>query len=174
MSDRAVDRPEGVLISGAFGTGKSSVAEEMSTLLEARGVPYAAIDLDWLAWFDTGSGDEAEAERVHLENVGAVVGNYLAVGVRRFVLAGWVPDQADLDRLGGVLPFPVTVVELRAPWATIARRLRASPASGRLDDLRRARSQVEPGHDAARPDATIDGDRPLGDVASDILRLLRW
>jgi hypothetical protein len=54
------DRRAGVLISGAFGTGKSSTAEEMATILEARGLAYAAMDLDWLAWFDTGRHEKEE------------------------------------------------------------------------------------------------------------------
>jgi hypothetical protein len=109
-----------------------------------------------------------------LDNLVAVVENYLGVGVRYFVLAGWFGNQAELDRLRAVLPFPLTVVELRAPWPTIEHRLRSSPTSGRLDDLRRARNQVQEVEDAPRVDATIDGDRPVGEVASDILRLLRW
>ena len=175
MSDPAApDRQVGVLISGAFGTGKSSTAEEMATLIEARGLAYAAIDLDWLAWFDTGRDEKEEGERVMLDNLVAVVENYLRVGVRYFVLAGWFADQGELDALRAVLPFPLTVVELRASWPTIERRLRSSPTSGRLDDLRRARDQIEVVEGAPRVDATIDGDRPVGEVASDILRLLRW
>jgi pantothenate kinase-related protein Tda10 len=47
MSDLAApNRQAGVLISGAFGTGKSSTAEEMATIIEARGLANAAIDLD--------------------------------------------------------------------------------------------------------------------------------
>jgi hypothetical protein len=138
MSDPAApDRQAGVLISGAFGTGKSSTAEETATLIEARGLADTAIDLDWLAWFDTGTDEKEEGERVMLDNL-------------------------------------VTVVELRAPLPTIERRLRSSPTSGRLDDLRRARNQIEVVVGAPRVDATIDGDRPVGEVASDILRLLRW
>jgi hypothetical protein len=175
MSDPAApDRQAGVLISGAFGTGKSSTAEEMATILEAGGLAYAAIDLDWLAWFDTGRDEKKEGERVMLDNLVAVVQNYLRVGVRYFVLAGWFENQGELDALRAVLPFPLTVVELRAPWPTIERRLRSSPTSGRLDDLRRARNQIEVVEGAPRVDATIDGDRPVGEVASDILRLLRW
>lgn len=41
-------KPSGVLVGGAYGTGRSTVAEEIATRLEAGGVPFAAIDLDWL------------------------------------------------------------------------------------------------------------------------------
>jgi Mrp family chromosome partitioning ATPase len=41
---------DGVLITGVYGTGKSSVAAEIAETLERRGVPYGALDLDWLGW----------------------------------------------------------------------------------------------------------------------------
>jgi MoxR-like ATPase len=42
---------EGVLITGVYGAGKSSVAEEIADALEARGARFGAVDLDWLMWF---------------------------------------------------------------------------------------------------------------------------
>jgi AAA domain len=164
----------GVIICGAFGTGKSTVAEEIATHLEAERVPYAAIDLDWLWWFDIGGGDEEAVERLGLDNVADIVENYIEAGIRRFVFAGWFEEQEELDAFMAIVPFPLTVVELTTPWATIERRLRSSPTSGRLHDLGRAREQLEPNQDAPSVDATIDSDRPVGEVAADILRLLRW
>lgn len=166
--------PSGVLVCGAYGTGKSTVAEEIATRLEAGGVPFAAIDLDWLMWFDTGTGDEAAAERLGLDNIADLVENDLAAGIRLFVFAGWFADQRELDAFRAELSFSITVVELTAPWSTIERRLRSSPTSGRLDDLEQARSQVRSRTIGPKVDATIDGDRPVGEVAADILRLLRW
>ena len=56
MADRS--DAEAVLVTGAFGTGKTSTIEEIADILEARGVRYGAIDLDWLSWFDPGSGGD--------------------------------------------------------------------------------------------------------------------
>jgi adenylylsulfate kinase-like enzyme len=39
-------RVEAVLLTGLFGTGKSTVAAEMADLLEDARLPYAALDLD--------------------------------------------------------------------------------------------------------------------------------
>jgi hypothetical protein len=47
--------PECVLITGAYGPGKSSVAAELAYLLEHRGELYALLDLDYLCWADAGS-----------------------------------------------------------------------------------------------------------------------
>lgn len=38
----------GAVVTGVFGVGKSSVIEEMVELLDQGGVPYRAIDVDWL------------------------------------------------------------------------------------------------------------------------------
>ncbi len=164
--------PSGVVIGGLFGTGKSSVAEEIATRLEREGLPYGALDLDWLGWFDVGSAETHE--RVWLENVLSVVTNYLAAGVRLFVMAGTFWTQEDVDTFRAALPLPVTFVELQVPWAEIERRLRSSPTSGRPDDLREARAWVDSGKTLPRPDVAVDGDRPVADVAAEILRELDW
>ena len=52
-------RAEGVLLTGVYGSGKSSVAQEIAYLLERRGDPYALLDLDYLSWAGTGTGDHA-------------------------------------------------------------------------------------------------------------------
>ncbi|MGI8533580.1 MAG: adenylyl-sulfate kinase, partial [Candidatus Limnocylindrales bacterium] len=41
---------QGVLLTGIFGVGKSTVAAEMAEMLEERQVRYAALDMDWLTW----------------------------------------------------------------------------------------------------------------------------
>lgn len=80
--------PEAVLITGAFGVGKSSVVVEIAELIERNGLRYAALDLDWLAWGWPGESDDEIAEfRLMLENLQLVVGNYLRRGNDRFVLA---------------------------------------------------------------------------------------
>jgi uridine kinase len=88
-------REEAVLITGVYGAGKSSVAEEIADVLEKQGAPYAVVDLDWLGWF--GPEDEVTHQRVLAQNLAAVVNNYRAAGVRLFVLAYAVPDAAQLE-----------------------------------------------------------------------------
>ena len=39
-----------MLITGVYGSGKSSVAKEMAAVLEEHNAPYALLDLDFLAW----------------------------------------------------------------------------------------------------------------------------
>ena len=89
-------------------------------------------------------------------------------------MAGFLGHRSRLDGLRAELPFPLTLVELQVPWPEIERRLRASPTSGRLDDPRDMRAWIESGAESPRADATIDGDRPVAEVASEIPHALRW
>ncbi len=73
-------RPRAVLITGVYGSGKTTVVEDLATLLEEAGIAYAAIDLDWLSWYDAGV-DGDDGWDMLLANLAAVVGNYRSAGV---------------------------------------------------------------------------------------------
>jgi adenylylsulfate kinase-like enzyme len=60
-----------------YGSGKSSVAAEITYLLEQRDQRYALLDLDYLGWV----GDHAMGYRMMLRNLAAVAPN-LAVDSR--------------------------------------------------------------------------------------------
>ena len=94
-----LDAPHAILITGPYGSGKSSLAGEIADLVEGE-MPYAAIDLDWLAWYDAIDGSpEHELGAVGLKNLSDVVRNYLDAGVRLFVIAAAsVEDAGELGR----------------------------------------------------------------------------
>lgn len=165
--------PEAALLTGSFGSGKSSVAVEVADVLEERGVPYAAIDLDWLCWGDPGDERDDAEHRMLLRNLAPVVANYLDVGVTRFVLARSIHEARQLDSLRETLGMPLQVVRLTAPWPVIEARLRDDLTSGREDDLAAA---LELGEDvgAGLEDHTVDNDRDLREVAHEVVALLGW
>lgn len=80
-------RADGVLLTGVYGSGQSSVAEEITYLLEQRGEPYALLDLDYLSWAGTGTDNRAAEFGLMLQNLAAVTANYRRAGIRFFVLA---------------------------------------------------------------------------------------
>jgi adenylylsulfate kinase len=165
-------REEALLITGVFGTGKSSVAQEVTHHLERHGFPHALIDVDYLGWF--GVGDDAHYRNVLLQNLEDVVRNYRAVGVRRFVLAHSVEGAPELQSLVAVLGMPVTVVRLDVPIEAIERRLSADVTTGRLDDLEEARRWIEAGQGSGIEDFAVSNDRSIREVTSDILSRLGW
>jgi energy-coupling factor transporter ATP-binding protein EcfA2 len=166
--------PEAVLICGAYGSGKSSVAAEMAGLLEDRDIPYAAIDLDWLIWANVPDAHGDAGYRLMLANLAPMIGNYRAAGLRRFLLAGLLTSADELERLRDALGMPLRVVRLTLPIEEIERRLGSDPTSGRRDDLEDARKQVLGGVGVGLEDRVVANDRPIGAVATDIVAWLGW
>ena len=165
---------EGVLIAGVYGSGKSSVAAEIVFILQERRAPYALIDMDYLAWADTGRDDGPTEEALRLRNLAAVASNYRAIGIMWFVLAGFVRDVSELDRIRAELGMPVRVVRLEVPLREIERRLSADVTTERRDDLRVAAASIAASEGVGFEDLIVANDRPVGLVARDILEWLGW
>jgi adenylylsulfate kinase-like enzyme len=85
---------EGVLITGVYGSGKSSVAAEIAYLLEQRRQPYALLDLDFLGWGTVNFNEDAAGSPLMLRNLAAVASNYRDAGISTFVLAWFVAIMA--------------------------------------------------------------------------------
>ena len=150
------------------------MAQEMAYLLENQSAPYALLDLDFLGWADTGGGGRPVWYSVMLRNLAALVGNYREIGVRFFVLAGAIRGLAELEALKAELSMPLSVVRLTVPLQEIEDRLRPDPTAGRRDDLRVAASWVTDSVGVGLEDATVSNDRPIREVAADILERLGW
>ena len=169
-----VRRVEGVLLTGVYGSGKSSVAEEIAYLLEQRGERYALLDLDYLSWAGTGADDRAGEFGLMLQNLGAVAANYRRAGIGLFVLAYFVRSPGELQAVREVLGLPLRVARLTVPLPVIERRLAADVSSGRRDDLRAAAALIAASAEAGLEDVAISNDRPLGAVAQDVMAFLGW
>jgi energy-coupling factor transporter ATP-binding protein EcfA2 len=165
---------EAVLITGVYGSGKSSVAQELAYLLEKQDAPYALLDLDFLGWAYTGDGGRAAWLGVMLRNLAALVGNYLEIGVRFFVLAGAIRDLAEREAIEAELSMLLRVVRLTVPLQKIEDRLRPDPTAGRRDDLSGAASWVAASVGVGVEDLTVSNDRPIREVAADVLEWLGW
>jgi hypothetical protein len=66
------------------------------------------------------------------------------------------------------------VARLVVPLRDIERRLAGDVTSGRRDDLREAAASIAAAEGAGMEDVTISNDRPVGDVARDVLTFLGW
>jgi chloramphenicol 3-O-phosphotransferase len=170
MSDQAEAR--GLLLTGVYGTGKSTIAAEIADVLEKRGDPYAAIDLDWLAWFD--SPAPVTGDEILLANLQAMVGTYLSIGVRYFVMAGFFRDRAQVDELRSTLAFPLDVVRLTVPLSEIENRLSSDPTAGRKDDLRATTEWLTDGTGEGIEDFAVANEGPVRRVADLIIDRLGW
>ena len=90
-SDRADVRA--VVLTGAYGAGKSAMAAEICHQMASHGFATAAIDLDWLAWVgpDLSTEDILDLRR---RNLTSMVANFLDAGVERFAMGGALRSHA--------------------------------------------------------------------------------
>lgn len=165
---------EAVLVTGVYGVGKSTVVSEMADLLEARGLRYAALDLDWLAYADDGVHDSHTDQVMLLTNLASVVGNYRALGIERFVLAGWVGDSRELDGLRSTIGMPMRVVRLTLGFEEIVRRNGLGQTSGRADDMAQTADWLAAGAGEGLEDLAIPNEAPAIEVATTILEWIGW
>jgi hypothetical protein len=165
---------EGVLLTGVYGPGKSSVAEEIAYLLEQRGERYALLDLDYLSWAGTGTDDRAAEFGLMLQNLAAVAANYQRAGIRLFVLAYFARSAGEVQGVREALGLPLRVVRLTVRLPVIERRLAGDVTSGRRDDLRAAAASIAAAEGAGVEDAAISNGRPIGIVARDVMTFLEW
>lgn len=165
---------EGVLITGVYGSGKSSVAAEIAYLLQQRRQPYALLDLDFLAWAGVDFDDHAAGFGLMLRNLAAVASNYRDAGVSTFVLAWFVRDRGALRGVQEAVGVPLRVVRLSVPLPDIERRLAVDATTERQDDLQVAAASIAAGVGVGVEDAVVDNDRPIPVVAREVMTWLGW
>jgi hypothetical protein len=173
--------PDAVLLNGLYGVGKTTVLVEMADQMEAAGLRYAALDLDWLAWAWPGEdaddqADHPTASPLLLEHLAMLVGNLRRRGNDRFALAGSVASPEELGLLRDTLAMPLRVVLLTAPLDVVRGRLREEATTGRAADAARTEAWAagEAGPERVPADRIVINDRPVDAVAADILDGLSW
>jgi hypothetical protein len=165
---------EGVLITGVYGSGKSSVAAEMTYLLEQQQRPYALLDLDYFGWGGADFSSHSASYFLMLRNLAAVAANYREAGVGTFVLAWFVRDHAALRSIQEAVGVPLRVVRLTVPLEGIRQRLATDPTAGRADDLREAQAQIAGAEGVGVEDLVVTNDRPISVVTGEIMSWLGW
>lgn len=166
--------PQAVVVTGVYGVGKTTVVEEMAEQLEDTGLAFAAIDLDWLWWFNIGSLDDDAVDRIGLANLAAVARNYLVAGVNHLILAGAIEDETDILEIRQALRCPLRVVRLTLTYPEIENRLAGAVTTGRQIDLRQSEDWLRQDFGAGVGDLVLVNDRPVQTVAREILGWLGW
>jgi hypothetical protein len=164
----------GVLITGVYGSGKSSVAAEITWLLEQQRRPYALLDLDYFGWGGADFSSHDASRFLMLRNVAAVAANYREAGVGTFVVAWFVRDHAALRSVQKAVGVPLRVVRLSVPLEGIRQRLATDPTAGRADDLREAEAQIAAAEGVGVEDLVVANDRPVAVVTGEIMSWLGW
>jgi adenylylsulfate kinase len=164
----------GVLLTGVYGAGKSSVAAEISFVLERRRQPHALLDVDYLGWGGDSFDDHEAGFGLTLRNLAAVASNYRDAGISVFIVAYFIRDHDALRAVREATGVPLRVVRLSVPLSDIERRLGAEMTSGRRDDLREAAASIAVGEGVGVEDLAVVNDKPVDVIAREVMSWLGW
>ena len=168
------DQVKVLVISGAMGSGKTTVMAEVSDLLIAADIPHAAVDLDALGIVHPSDGGN---EDLWFQNLQSVWNNYSRVGIRRLIIATALETIRDRERLRQAVPgAEIVVCRLRASLDTMQQRIRVrEPGICQQKFVTRA-SELDALLDATNvEDFSIDNDRrSVTEVARDALVLSQF
>ena len=176
MSDPAPAVPV-LIVTGPVGVGKTTVASELSELLEGAGVPHALVDLDALRWCYPTRPDDPYSVTLAMRNLAAVWSNFQSEGAKRLVVADVIESREELERYRAAVPGArVTVVRLQASPGTLRGRVRRRElASGLERHLERAVELHDLMEVRKVEDLSVDTDsRSVDEIAREILHRTGW
>jgi hypothetical protein len=167
-----------VLLIGAPGVGKTTVAKEMGELLLRAGARYAVIDLDALGEVSPACREGTFNSPLVARNLAAIWPNFRDHGVDRLVLARVIGSKEEVVAYRRAVPeAQMTVCRITAPAATAAERLAGIETGVKRDFLLRVTSGLDDrlSHLGAE-DFTVENgaDSSVTDVALEVLRRLGW
>lgn len=162
--------PDVVVLTGPCGVGKSSVAFECMTLLEAADVAAAMVDGELAYVHPKPAGDPfgyafAEAGLRALWRV------YAAAGLERLLLARVVEDAEQLAIVERAVPDArIRIFRLVAAPATIASRLRRREIGSGLAWHEQRSAEIA----RATLGEPVDAERSVVEIARDVLARTGW
>ena len=163
-----------LLLTGGLATGKTAVAREVVAAAADLSLRVAAIDLDWLGW---AAGATLGVDELIGRNLMAIAANYTRAGIDNLVLARAVLSPSSLQDVREALPeWDLMVVRLDASRATLERRIRARDSGAELGEHLAEIDEFTALAIKTVPSAPVvlNEERPLRDVALEVMRLARW
>jgi chloramphenicol 3-O-phosphotransferase len=164
-----------LIVTGPVGVGKSAVLHEADRLLVAAEMSHATVVLEEIARCWPVATGEVGDERLVYANLASLWSNFADRGADRLLLELILEDRSQLPQLRRTVPgSEVTVVRLRAPLSVIEERVRKREPSPDAE-LCGAHWLAAHMDESKIEDYLVEnGERPLPDVAAEVLRLADW
>ncbi|MFD5111843.1 AAA family ATPase [Streptomyces sp. NPDC058391] len=168
-----------LLIGGGAGVGKTTVAWEVSALLQGKGTAHCLIEGDYMDQIHPAPDDDPRRTAITEQNIAAVWSNYAALGQHCLIYTNTVSvlEEPMIARAMGGGDIRATCVLLTAEEASVRQRLAQREIGSQLSahierSLRMARHL-----DEEAPPGTIrfpTDDRSVQDIAVHVLQAAAW
>lgn len=166
-----------MLITGPVGAGKTTVAAEVSELLNSAGMAHAFVDIDSLRWCYPRPAHDPFRVELAMKNLSAVWTNFQAAGATHLVLADVLEAREDLVQYStAIAEADILVVRLQASLETLLCRLQRREVGIGLDwHLRRAAVLSQQMERDKVEDILVDTEgKSVNAVAREILTRSNW
>jgi predicted kinase len=112
-----------MVITGAVGVGKTTVAYEVRLRLKAAGLSHVLVD-DEFGLFHPYATDDPSGEHVRTDALASLWRVYRRANIERVVLSRAIPDRQTLERIAAAIPgAALDLYWLTAPLAVIKERI---------------------------------------------------
>jgi hypothetical protein len=166
-----------LLISGPVGVGKTSVADEVSSLLDDANVSHTFVDLDGLSYTYPRDDDDPYGDDIALENLSAIWGNSRKRGVDYLIIARVIESREYADKLAASVNIKTPIIcRLTARDETLLARVRNREIGSGLEWHEKRALQLSGELEESRvDDFCIATDlRSVTQVARDVLAQIGW
>lgn len=164
-----------LVVTGPVGSGKTTTAFAIATVLERSGIPHAVVDMDALRNVSPAPAGDPFATRIGYRNLAAIWPHLRAVDPRVVILADVVEHREQVAEYRAALPGTrVVVARLDVPLPLVLERLHARESAATIEWYRRRAPELQAIMERERvADVVIDvGARSPDEVAREILRKL--
>lgn len=154
--------------------GKTALAAEIGDVLEEKGLATAVLDLDWLGWVSLPDQSRRPQDLI-LQNLAAIWPNFCAAGARYLILARLLEDEQQVADLRQTLPdVHITLVRVDAPSDVVEDRLCRRDTGAIVEQHLRQRDEFTKVVERLDVDFVVSNDRPIREVAIEVLDRLGW
>ena len=162
-----------LLITGAVGVGKSSVADVLyDKISNNKEATIALINFDELTYYSPRPKDDPYGTKMGLKNLEKIWQNYNMAGINNLIIPYVIESQADIDDFTScIVNANVYVVVLRANFETLKNRIISRPLSWDVDwHIKRAKQQIKIYQQSNIGNLYIDtNSKSLKDIAQTIM-----